>query len=409
MNNSRLTTLDFLISVAERRVRPLNFALILQLRNALTVENLKTGARSARFLFPTTGSYVLERRWVHTQKPEAGIEVISANDNEEIERFLDRPFDPTKTFPVEQLLVINGEGEARKLVTRFHHIAADGLSAAMWLRHQFRVAQGLEEGRKENEVHKAPTLREHPAPIRRSVFAFEGRSEQLWCRDNAPSHTRRWKTFQFNAALLRKRCRKAGGFTYNDLLAASLLEVLARWNKEHGVKHARNVSLWFPVNIRDRPMSGFGNGTSRIRIYAQNGDSLSLADKCRAVRRQLSWSIRNGEWAVPPNPPLAQWPLWTVKPLLRSYLSRPSVDMCTSVFSHVERLGTPDEPAFDNVDEVESVGPLHKSHCLAVNGATLHGRTSLTFTYDPNLLTSADVDHLIELYEQQIDQALREL
>jgi hypothetical protein len=81
--------------------------------------------------------------------------------------------------------------------------------------------------------------------------------------------------------------------------------------------------------------------------------------------------------------------------------------MCTSVFSHVERLGTIDDPVFQNVERIECVGLLHKSHCLALNAATLRGTTWLTFTHDPNLLTQTDIEHLVQMYKEQIDLALR--
>jgi hypothetical protein len=412
MNALRLSTLDFLINVADSRTRPLDFALILRLRNPLSTQACKVGAHSARLMFPTTRSQVRDRGWLPVEEC-GGVRIKSIHDDgasvSEIERFLERPFDPARSLPVAQLLITNGEDETRNLVTRFHHVAADGLSAAMWLSHQLRVAYGLEEPAIESAGDGLLELRHHSAPVKRSIFAFPRRSERLWNRCGHPSHQRRWTTFQLDAAALRQRCRKAGGFTYNDLLATCLLEVLVRWNSEHGTTNPRSISLWFPVNVRATPTAGFGNGTSRIRIYSCYEASSSLADKCRMVRRQVRWSIRNGEWFVPSKQVLAHWPLWAIKPMLRGYLSRPSVDMGTSVFSHVEQLGSVDDPVFQNIERIECVGLLHKSHCLAVNGVTLHGQTSLTFTYDPSLLTQADIKSLAGLYQEQIALALREI
>ena len=408
MNDLKLSTLDFLISVADTRTRPLDFALILHLRNALSTDALRAGATSARCVFPTTGSYVRGRRWLRTEELNAGVKVKPICDGEArsvMEQFLDEPFDPEASAPIKQLLLVNGTNDTRTVLTRFHHVAVDGLSAAMWLRHQLRVAHGLDEHKTESEPQLAPALRRHKSPVKRSMFAFEKGSTELWNHDGEPTHRRLWNTFQIDAPVLREYCRKARGFTYNDLLATALLEVLARWNETHLTKHRRNVSLWFPVDIRKKALPGFGNGTSRIRIYANYDDSLSLAEKCRLVRRQITWSIQNGEWAIPSNESLSRWPLWALKPLLRRYLARPSVDMCTSVFSHVERLGSVDDPVFQNVEQVECVGLLHKSHCLAVNAATLHGRTSLTFTYDPNLLTPTDIERMIEMYKEQIRES----
>src|SRR6185312_2620652 len=90
-----------------------------------------------------------------------------------IGRFIDEPFDLRHQPPVRQILIVNGPSSA-SLVTRFHHSAADGLSAALWLGHQLNVAYGLEEV----ELQRAPftglELRKLPASVRRSQFAFEG-------------------------------------------------------------------------------------------------------------------------------------------------------------------------------------------------------------------------------------------
>jgi hypothetical protein len=391
----------------------LDFALILRLRNSPSIEALETGACSARLLFPTTGSFVRDRSWVSFDESKAALTVESARNDEaataEIEQFLNQPLDPSCSTPVQQLLIVDENQHTRKVVTRFHHVAADGLSAALWLRHQLRVAYGLEDCERYSAGHHAPVLKEHGARVKKSIFAFPGRSERLWCRNGNPSRRRSWRTLHIDAGSLRRLCRRAGGFTYNDLLATCLLEILVRWNAQHGSKNPRNVSLWFPVNVRVNPTLGFGNGSSRIRIYSCYDESSSLIDKCRSVRRQVSWSIKHGEWAVPSTPALDRLPHWAIKPMLRGYLSRPSVDMGTSVFSHVERLTAIDDSVFTNIEEIECVGLLHKSHCLAVNGATLRGATSLTFTYDPSLLTQADIERLIEFYEEQIELALTEL
>ena len=95
----------------------------------------------------------------------------------------------------------------------------------------------------------------------------------------------------------------------------------------------QKVGLWLPVNIRQQSAVGFGNGTSRIRLYPRYDDRASLLSKCREIRRQVSWSNRHGEWATPTKFPLASLPPWATRPLLRAYLKRPGIDMATGVFS----------------------------------------------------------------------------
>ncbi len=314
--------------------------------------------------------------------------------------------------PVHSVITNNTDGRV-KLITRFHHAAVDGLSAAMWLRHQLRVASGQESFIAEASAFNPLPLQTHPSPVKQSRFAYRGPSHPLsnsWSRScGQPSRTRHWHTIKIAAANLRKRIRTAGGFTYNDLLITCALEVFIGWNRMHGAGHKRKVSVWLPVNIRQHFFSGFGNGTSRIRIYARYADTASLLDKCREVRRQISWGREHGEWAVPQEVPLARLPLWLIVKPLRCYLNRPWVDMATGVFSHAERWSESEDEIFQHLEQIECIGQLHRRHSVAINGATHHGQTWLTFTYDPGLLTSDDVRLMAEMYQEQLDVAEREL
>ena len=412
-SGGRLATIDLLFSVLGDPRRPLDFTLVFHLRESPGVEALRAGARSARNTYPATGSRVVNKSWFRFDEPEDGLAVVSTPAGDDavtrIEEFIDSPLDPREQMPVQQLLVANSAGSGAKLVTRFHHAAADGLSAGLWLGHQLRVAYGEEPPARETSPFETLPLRTHTSPVRKSRFAYAGPSDRLWSPGARPSRTRRWLTTNVAAAELRRGCREAGGFTYNDLLAACALETFVLWNRAHGAGRDQRVGLWLPVNIRRQSSAGFGNGTSRIRLYARHMDAARLADKCREVRRQLSWCVRHGEWAVPEKTPLMSLPLWASAPLLRAYLGRPGVDMTTGVFSHAERWAGAGGEIFRHVEKIECVGQLHARHCAGIYGATHAGQTWLTFVYDPNLLPPGDARRLAGMYEEQIELARREL
>jgi hypothetical protein len=184
------------------------------------------------------------------------------------------------------------------------------------------------------------------------------------------------------------------------------LETFARWNRSQG-EDAQKIALWLPINVRQRPAESFGNGTSRIRIYATYAPDASLSEKCREVRKQVEWCTTHGEWAVPDIKVLTFLPRSLTGPILRRNLTRTSVDMATGVFSHSDRWNSSSNGIFDRLDRIECVGLLHPFHALAINGATHNGKTWLTFTYDNGLLTRGDVTQLTELYQEQIEQELR--
>jgi hypothetical protein len=410
-NGLRLSTVDFVFSLLDDKRSPQDFSVIFHLPRAPAIENLRAGAKSARNVYPKSASHICGKEWACRRELNEGLDILSPQTISEatktIEQFVEHRFDLHNEFPVKQILLSNDWGET-KLVTSFHHAAADGLSAAMWLGHQLSVAYGLEQPQTRCASFSDLQLRRLETRVRRSQYAYNKASDQLWTSRPDCSGARRWLTIGFAASELRKACRQAGGFTYSDLLATCTLEVFRQWNRKHDTSDDQRIGLWLPMNIRRQSSIGFGNGTSRIRLYARYPATAPLAVKCQEVREQISWSTKHGEWVVPEIPSFTSLPRWIVRPLLRSYLNRPFVDMATGVFSHSDRWTNGSSEAFQHVDKIECVGLLHPRQCLAINGATLRGQTWLTFTYDPSRLNTADVEELTEMYRQQIALAAKE-
>jgi hypothetical protein len=398
----KMSLLDRAFYLLDSARSPQDFTLILHLNDAPEVDRFYAGAKSAMNRFPTSACCVDGAAWVWRENKYFKLEIVTTGSA--IERFIDEPFDLRRQPPVRQMLILDG---GARLATRFHHSAADGLSAALWLGHQLNVAYGLEAVQCERGEFNGVALRRSAVSVRRSQFAFDGASDRLWTASPKRSGARRWLTFGFPATELQKICRRAGGFTYNDLLATCTLEVLRNWNANHGQQS--KIGLWIPMNVRRESNVGFGNGTSRIRLYARYDPDTKLIEKCREVRRQVSWTSEHGEWVVPEIPWFTRMPHPIIGPLLRRYLNRPSVDMATAVFSHAGTAMANACEAFKHVDRIECVGLLHPRQNLAINGATHHGHTSLTLTYDPALLTTDDIHELSRLYEEQIALARQEL
>jgi hypothetical protein len=397
-----MSLLDRAFYLLDSAHSPQDFTLILHLNDAPEVDRFYAGAKSAMNRFPTSACCVEGAAWVWRENKYYKLEIVTTGSA--IERFIDEPFDLRRQSPVRQMLILDG---ATRLATRFHHSVADGLSAALWLGHQLNVAYGLEAVQSELGEFNGLALRRSAVSVRRSQFAFDGASDRLWTPNLRRSGARRWLTIGFPATELQKVCRRAGGFTYNDLLATCTLEVLRQWNANHGEQS--KIGLWMPMNVRRESNVGFGNGTSRIRVYARYDPDAKLIEKCSEVRRQVSWTSEHGEWVVPEIPWFTRLPRPVVAPLLRGYLNRPSVDMATGVFSHAASGMANACEAFKHVERIECVGLLHPRQSLAINGATHHGHTWLTLTYDPALLTIDDINELGRLYEAQIALARQEL
>jgi len=237
MNAIRMPLLDRAFYLLDSAHSPQDFTLILHLNDAAEVERFYAGAKSAMNRFPTSACCIDGQAWVWRENKYFKLEIVNTASEFEtrsaIEKFIDERFDLRRQPPVKQILILDGTRKAC-LATRFHHAAADGLSAALWVGHQLNVAYGLEAARLERGAFDVPVLRRLPASVRRSQFAFDGASDRLWTKNSKRSGVRRWLTIGFPATELQKACRRAGGFTYNDLLATCTLEVLAGWNADHG-------------------------------------------------------------------------------------------------------------------------------------------------------------------------------
>ena len=407
----RMPLLDRAFYLLDSARSPQDFTLILHLNDAPEVDRFYAGAKSAMNRFPTSACCIDGQTWVWRENKYFKVEIATTASEFEtqaaIERFVDEPFDLRRQPPIKQIVVLDGSSRTR-LATRFHHSAADGLSAAQWIGHQLNVAYGLEAAQLDCGEFNGLALRRLPVSVRRSQFAFDGASDRLWTANLRRSGARRWFTIGFPATELQKACRRAGRFTYNDLLATCTLEVLSSWNADHRRPQSK-IGLWMPMNVRRESNVGFGNGTSRIRVYARYAADAKFSEKCREVRRQVSWTSEHGEWVVPEIAWFTRLPRPIVGPLLRGYLNLPSVDMATGVFSHAGSAMANACEAFKHVERIECVGLLHPRQSLAINAATHHGHTWLTLTYDPALLTTNDIKELSTLYEQQIAVAHQEL
>ena len=407
LHSEKLSTLDYVFTALSRTVPSLDFAFVLHFAKPPDIAALELGARSARNKYPTTSSLVHGGRWEYVPTAASPIEQTrTTNAQKEIERFMNLSFDLRVDPPCRQLLIQQEPGNAL-LVSRFHHAAADGMSAALWLGHQLQVANGLVPSVNNPAFYSRPSLRYLNPSVRRSKFAYDEPSDPLKISKNQPSGERRWLTLTFPATDLRRACKRRGGFTYNDLLATCALEVLEKFKSENSA--TSRIGLWVPVNIRCEASSGFGNGTSRIRIYRRYMHDASLVHKAREVRHQISWCTEHGEWVVPEIPLFTKLPRWATARVLKTYLNSRSVDMATAVFSHADSWASGAGKGLQCAERIECIGVLHPRQSVAINGTTHRGQTVLTFTYDSGSISDAEASQLSRSYGQQIALAREDL
>lgn len=374
----RAAFVDLAFAALEAPRRPLDFALLLDLAEPADPEAIRAGVLAAGARFPRSTRALTRHGWTATTTPIP----LESLTNSDVEAFLARPM-LAGTAPLVQVgLVTDG---APQLVVRMHHALADLQSAVAWCSALLGGAAPAEE---------PVVVRTHPKPARLSTFAFGRPSSPLWAPQPNPTGRRRIHALRFPPL------PKTGESTRNDLLAAITLELLAVWNRRRGAPE--EVALWMPVNVRAVRDRGFGNGSSRIRIYRRPPWPTSLRDAAVRVREQVRWSKEHGEWAVPSIAErVASLPGWLGRPLVRGFARRPGVDMATTLCSHAERLSSvPDDALLPGVSGLRIVSHLYDAHPIVLAAVGFRGETHLTFTWDAGRYPPDQAAGFVALFEE---------
>lgn len=409
---TQASLLDLISLAMNTRTRPLDGVVNFQLgRTSLSKSQLDAGAMSARNRFPVSASIIRSKQWDFKIDAAEEITEQSMQSSElrqkAIVEFLEKG-SQLKTRPsFRQLLLHSPEGT--ELITFADHAVADLLSVLNWTRHQLDVAAGRTSALSTPQRGDRPKLKSHENSRRKSRYAHRGASTLLWRRFNHSSRKRKFKSVEIDAEVFRDALSKHQGITYNDVLITILLESYYRWNHVHNASTER-LSLWCPVNIRTAPFVGFGNGSSRIRIYPKLPFDAPLIERCQETRTQIRASKKDGEWFVPESSLLTKLPTALMYRAAKTYFNRPWVDMATAPFSHVENLGPAESHVlFPEVRRIEVLGELHHHYPLGISGVTMNDRTTLSCVYDPAMLEDSDVQEFMDLILSCLLQAQIEI
>ena len=372
------------------------------------IDRLEEGALSACAAFPASGSAVSGRHWVRQDaSPFSRRRVPVGAVKSASEAFIDAPNDPHDGMQVRQLLLESEDDSPPRLLTRFHHCAFDGTAAALWLFHQLMVAQGAMPA-VEGEGHfRAPEIKRHENGIRKMAAAPWGASRRLWSSGRRPSSARRWTSVTVDAVAVRAAAERISDATMNDVLALHCLETMKEWNRVHGRSSTR-MGLWLPMNIRVNPFDGFGNGSSRIRVYGDSIDADAFHERVVQFRQQVLLSRTEGEWSIPDASGLMSLPDWLLGPVMRAYLGRPWVDMGSAPFTHMERHGAA-ERLIPMIRSSEWVLMLHRRHPLGLVAATLGDSIGVTLTHDPAMISEAEAANFLAMFHDSVRAGCAEI
>ena len=265
--------------------RSLDAAMVVKLKMKTTLEQLEMGAQIAFESFPRSNCRIQKTKFVSVKNPYKIDLVETDNDkvDSSIQKFINNPMDLKKERGIRQCLIRTPDHYY--LVTRMHHGIADGMSFFLWLRPQFSQVK---------EASYPLQLKEHKLPVKVSKYAYDKASTNFNKVSKKCSNERKWHTINLKKPKVNF---KALGVSYNDLLSVVLFDALREYNTLSNLPDCYN-GIYLPMNLRINPSQGFGNGSSRVKIYDQYDNKLSYINKAKSIRTQLVWCRENGLWAT---------------------------------------------------------------------------------------------------------------
>src|SRR5215510_14275945 len=93
VSDRRLSSLDLVVAAVDSPHQPMDFGILFHMSNAPSLDALRAGARSARNLFPSTGSIIEGRHWRPIKIADHGL-VSRAGTAADIEGFFRQRLDP---------------------------------------------------------------------------------------------------------------------------------------------------------------------------------------------------------------------------------------------------------------------------------------------------------------------------
>jgi len=347
--------------------------------------------------------------------------------------WMNKPFDIRKEFPVRALLLEKNEQQS-SLVFTFHHSAADGLRALLFVR---KVVEGYN-----NELSKSF---ESPGDIRINrrgdellEFAHSQRSKvghyyrkmifSLFHRfviAALPPPTRvfhdkseKSKELRFCFKIIspgefeqiQAKARSAG-VELNHIFLAACYRVVEKWNSMHG-KASKKIRVMAPVNISPKGfryvVSNQASWFSLPTTPKDRADPAKLLQKVRAdtideTLNRIAFSLVYFFYFC------SRFPLWVMKWMCHFLMiTRTYVD--TILFTNIgfiwPKLGS-EEPAVRNIGNakilnVTGSAPVVTPMGLSFAAGIYNRNLNLSLTYRPALFSEEKARMFLDLYVEEI-------
>jgi hypothetical protein len=395
----KLSLIDFAFHSMSTSERCMDFCIYGELENSdICKDSLEKGAEVAFKSFKRSACKIKGYRWTPIQKPFMVREVFLDNHKsyriqETIEKLQRRPIDLKRDNGIEQWLIYTPK--ARFLVTRCHHALTDLFGFLLWLKAQILQEEALEKPLKLQSFDGRPADQ--------SPYSFRKGGQPLKGSHHPPSDKKKFKSFSLERL---HSCKERFGVSYNDILSATIMKAASDLRDLSSPKHSaenKPLSLYMPTNIRQPGNLSFGNGSTRLKIYDHSQVREPLSKRAKWVREQRKWCRSHGLWALPTElGKLYHLPSFILRSLLKLHSKRPSADLGSFAFSHMEDTSL-FAPLLNSFSSIHLVSQLYKESGIALAAMTIQDRTNVTITWDAQQFMAEQIDSFInrikDIYE----------
>jgi NRPS condensation-like uncharacterized protein len=439
-----LNCVDKCLLALDSANEPMLIHVILKLEGEIEHVRLNQAIFSAQQAHPVMRTILRSRhlRLFREIQEDLGKGVLSVPDQAQLQdtsyesylsSWMNQPFNIRKEFPVRVLLLRKNERESL-LVFTFHHSAADGLRALLFIRkviesynselsRNSKSSGDIRINRKGDELlefaHSQRSKVEHyyrkmnfslfqrfviaafPPPTR--VFHDKsGKSRELgFCfKIIGP---REFEQIQSKA--------RSAGVELNHIFLAACYRVVEKWNIMHG-KASKKIRIMAPVNISPKGfryvVSNQASWFSLPTTPEDRADPEKLLRKVRAdtideTRNRIAFSLVYFFYFC------SRFPLWVMRGMCRLLvITRTYID--TILFTNVgfiwPKLGS-EEPAVRKIGNakilnVTGSAPTVTPMGLSIASGTYNRNLNFSLTYRPALFSKEKAQMFLDMYVEEI-------
>jgi NRPS condensation-like uncharacterized protein len=347
--------------------------------------------------------------------------------------WMNQPFDIKKEFPVRAILLKKNERES-SLIFTFHHSAADGIRALLFVRkvaesYNNELSKNSESSRDIRINRKGDELLEFAHSQRSKVRHYYRKMvSSLFHRfviaalppPTRVFHDKSGKSRELRFCFkiispkefgqIQSKARSAG-VELNDIFLAACYRVVEKWNSMHG-KTSKTIRVMAPVNISPK---GFryvvSNQASWFSLPTTPKDRADPAKLLRKVRantidgtmNRIAFSLIYFFYFC------SRFPLWVMRGMCRFLMiTRTYVD--TILFTNIgfiwPKLGS-EEPAVQNIGNAKILNgtgsaPVVTPMGLSIAAGIYNKNLNFSLTYRPALFSEEKAKMFLDLYVEEI-------